>query len=125
MNWMEKRKFQIVLFLFSVSLLALSYVLNINFRSIVDRSASESIFWVSMIVLFFTTISFFINVNKLKNWIKFTYIIYIFFIICAFLPSNYNSNFFWNKSEFLILIFAIIYSLISLGILIYSFFKKN
>ncbi len=125
MNWLKNKKQQIYFFIFSIL-----FFLLINFLEFVNlysiwRSVHTTFLFVFGVTSIFSFIFIFTKISRWLIWLKTVTIFSILsFLIIIFLPSN-DGDFFVSSQILLSFIFVILYSLISLGILIYGFFIKN
>lgn len=123
MNWLKSKK---VIFNFSILLVILfSWFANYNLSDVLSNETSKGIFWISIPILFFSLIFSFLNNKYYQPWFNFSLYSYLLFIFLAFMPFIKESDFGLSGLAILIFIFIILYSLISLGIIIYQSFKKN
>lgn len=121
MNW-KKRIFFI---LFLIIVLLFSWFSNYNLDNFLNLETSKAIFWISLPVLLFSLIFSFLNDKYYKPWFKFSLYFYLFCIFISFLSFIKESDFGLSVLSLFILFFTILYSLISIGILIYGLFNKN
>lgn len=122
MNWL-KNNFQRVLFIMSLVFLTLLYLIPpMEFGSFL-RNLHTALFFVFLVVTLFSALFIFTKINTQIIWRKFTFIFSLLgLFLITFAPTDGN---YITGQVIFILTFTTLYSLISLGILIYGFFIKN
>ena len=93
-----------------------------DFCCIDDRKLN--LFFIFLPIFIFTII--FINLNKrtFSSWKKFTLIYLVFYIIIYFLVPTQANGYLWFQRETISFVGSIIYSLISLILIIFKSLKK-
>ncbi len=90
---------------------------------------SESIFWLTVPVLIFSVINLFFKGSIFVSWAKFTkyfFIVSLFIILLAFTPaSTYQPMLYPSDIGNPTLVLVILYSTVSLSLILYKSFKKN
>ncbi len=125
MHWLKNKKQQIIIFLLCFILIFLTYFVNKDFSFYIDRDFSEIVFWVLIPITIFSFIFIFIKSKIWILWFKFSFIFsLISFFMIIFSPTD-DGDFFISTQSLFIILYNVLYSLISLGIIIYHSFKKS
>lgn len=127
MNWFTKGKVLFLSFLFLIlyCISYLSYSWNFplwyqNFCCVDDITLNLFLIFIPIFVL-----NLFTSIKSFKIWLKFTFLfLLIYFFIYLTAPSS-SGGFLWLQKEAISLFGSILYSLISLGIIIYKSIKKS
>lgn len=123
MNWLKNKKTQIILFVSCIISLLISFIIIENSRSVLN--IFFAILFVSLVpVSFFSFIYIFQEYISWKRWLKFSSFLSILAAIFIFFASS-SSSFGISERGLYVFAYWVIYSLTSIGILIYGFFKKN
>lgn len=129
MNWFTKEKFG--LFSFSMMffyIISLNYkVLNlpasyIKFCCLDDRKLN--LFLIAVPLFVFTFIVFFTKQSSFNFWKKFTFIYLFIYLVLYFSVSTQGDGYFWMQRETISFFGAILYSIISLFLILYHSLKK-
>ena len=127
MDWLKEKKVNIIYLMVSFLITLASYLVNVNFRETFPRKFSESIFWLTVPILVFSVITFTLKKSIFLSWARTTnYLFCIFIVIILFTPtSTHGLDFFPIVKETVTIVLAILYSVISLVLIIYKSFKKE
>ena len=111
----------------SIFVIVISYIVNSNLRETLPRNLSESIFWLTVPVFIFSIITLFTKNTAFQLWAKITNYLYIFFIFIILLTptSTHGLDFLPIVKETVSIALAILYSIISLILILYKSFKKD
>ncbi len=125
MNWLKNKKTQILFFLFNIVVFLI--LKNLQFADLYSfwNDAHVAGLFISGIYSIFSFLFIFI---KFKTWVKWLKTITIFSFISFWIivdTSSTDGDFFVSSQILFASIFIILYSLISLGIIIYQYFKKS
>jgi hypothetical protein len=123
MTWLKNKKNQILLFLFSSFISIFTYNLNLYDYSNFLNSIRDSLFVVFVSVSFFSFIFIFVKFNVWKEWVKASILLSVFGFFIIFIASP-EPEFLLTQRVLLAFVYWILYSLISLGIIIYHSLKK-
>ncbi len=124
MHWLKNKKQQISFFVSCLFVLLILFTLSYyNLNSIWKNIYVSSLFLFSISSLF-SFIFIFINFYIWKIWLKYISIISIIGFLLLLGSSNTDGDFGPTSQIVFGFIFTILYSLISLGIIIYHSFKK-
>lgn len=126
MNSLKKRKnvyFSIIYLLF----LLLSYYVNINSNSTIIEKLSESLFWLSAPILFFSLINLFFREETFISWSKFTIYYFIISVILVLISPNstHGMDIYPATKENVTIVLSVMYSVFSLVLIAYKSFKKT
>lgn len=123
MHWLKNKKNQILLFLFSFIISVFLYNLNLyDFNNFII-SIKDSFFAVSVPLSLFSFIGIFTKFQVWKIWLKISIYLSVIGFLVIYMSSP-EPEFLLTERVVLSLIYWVIYSLISLGIIIYHSFKK-
>lgn len=124
MNSFTKNK-KILPIVFSLGMIVIAYFFNENFRYLISKDTSESIFWITVPIFVFSIIVFFLNTSMWNLWFKFSLFFYAFALIISFFPLSTTRDFAPSIQEIFIYIFSILYTIISIILIIYKSIKKS
>ncbi len=124
MNWLKNKKNQILFFLVSFLLLVLLYNINTYHLEDLNQSFYDAFFVILIPNTIFSFVNIFIKNIVWKYWLKINIVLSVIGFILIFLSSP-DPEFSITLRGVLAIFYWILYSLISLGIIIYQSFKKN
>lgn len=126
MNWLKEKKVNFIYLISSISVVFISYFINTNFREDLPRKLSESVFWLVIPIVIFSIITLFTQKNTFLVWKKITnYFFTVSIVIILFTPSStHGLDFLPIVKETVTIVLASLYSIISLGLILYKSFKK-
>ena len=128
MNWLKKKKINIVYVVIFSLAAVISYLVNVNLREkLLVITLSESFFWLAAFVLFFSITTLFFKRSVFLSWVKITkYFLIISIIIILLTPtSTHGLDFFPIIKETVTIMLISLYSIISLFLIIYKSFQKQ
>jgi len=128
MNLLKNKNTQVCYVLIPLLIVVISYLINTNFRGkLLTIALSESFFWLTVPILFFSIVVFSLKESTFKSWTKFTnYFFIISLVIILLTPtSTHGLDFVPLVKETVTIFLAILYSIISLVLIIYKSLKKE
>ena len=128
MNWLKKKKINIIYVVIFSLAAVISYLVNVNLREkLLVITLSESFFWLAAFVLFFSITTLFFKRSVFLSWVKITkYFLIISIIIILLTPtSTHGLDFFPIIKETVTIMLISLYSIISLFLIIYKSFQKQ
>ena len=127
MSWLKDKKNNVLYLGISLILILVSYLVNDYFRETFPRKFSESIFWLTVPVFVFSIITFLVKRDTFQSWTKLTnYLFSISIVIILLTPtSTHGLDFFPIVKETVTIFLAILYSIISLILIIFKSLKKD
>lgn len=128
MNLLINKRVNIIYFVVSFLVVVMSYLVNINIREkLLIIALSESIFWLTVPILFFSIVTFLTRNSIFLIWKKVTnYFLIISIVIVLFTPtSSHGLDFFPLVKETATIVLSSIYSIISLILIIYKSLKNK
>lgn len=110
------------IFLTSLLIVVSSFILNISSQDLFWKKFSEAVFWVTTPVLFFSLLLFFLKSYRYNSWLKFTKVFYSISLLLILFSSNSSSgiDFIPSGKEAMSQLLAILYSIISLFLIIFK-----
>lgn len=127
MNWIKEKKINIMYVVISFLTVVLAYLVNTNFREDLPRKLSESIFWLVVPILFFSTITLVTKRSVFSIWVKMTNYFFISSVVIILLTptSTHGLDFLPVVKETVTIALAGLYSVISLILILYKSLKKD
>ncbi len=126
MNFTLKKN-NIIIFLISLTLILLAYYINTNYRDDLPRKLSESIFWLTIPISFYGLITLFLRDSVFRSWFKFTKYYFIISVLIVLIAptSTHGLDFFPIVKETVTIFLSVLYSAISLILIIYKLIKND
>lgn len=123
MNWLKNKKTQILFFLFSALIFFILYNINTYKFTNLEKSFYDAFFAISLVNIIFSFLTVFVISKVWRVWFKVNIILSIIGFIIVFFSSP-SPEFLMTLRELITICYWILYSLISLGIIIYQSFRK-
>ncbi len=122
------KKINIIYSIISLLIIVASYFINsIFFRDAFLKKFSESIFWLTVPVLCFSLITIFLKTSTFNAWRKLTNYFYLISLLIILITptSTHGLDFVPFVKETVTILLAIIYSVVSIFLIIFKSLKKE